>query len=359
MARINYFTGILFFAFILNIQVSGQSSKAYDEEIGLIIRKIQQYPGRTRDLGRLKENFDIAARLDSNDVHSLLKTGQPDIWTEICKIYSRMDARQRKVQDIPENSLKQSGIQIVDYERSIKDARHKAEAYLKAHGEKMLQSGSQADARMAYFDFMQLAAMDGSYQGIDKFLRKAILIGSSNVEFEFHNRTGKEISPALIDRLTIIIREFKKAKYGQEIPQVTDESFAFILRVILDDVEVGPDQYKEVQYQEERDVYHDGIVVDTIKCLITETRQLKKAMLGGSLEYVDKQTGQVVNKIPLKVESVFRNSYASLQGNPEAAGEETTRLLKAGKAEYPSSDQMIGDALREFTDKARQIILSE
>jgi hypothetical protein len=263
------------------------------------------------------------------------------------------------VQSIPESSLKQSGIEIIDYEHSLKDSKYRATAFLSAHGNKMLQSGSPPEARNAYFDLMQLARLDGSYEELDKRLRKAILIGSTDMEFEFHNRTGRAVSPDLTDRLTLIIAEFKKAKYGQEEPAETNDSFVFVLRVILDDLEVGPDQYKEFQYQEERDIYSGDQVTDTIKCLVTEYRQLKKATLGGSLEYVDKQTGQVVNRIPVKVETVFRNSYASLQGNPAAAGEETVKLLKAGKAEFPSGDQLISDALAEFIRKSREIILSE
>jgi hypothetical protein len=98
------------------------------------------------------------------------------------------------------------------------------------------------------------------------------------------------------------------------------------------------------------------IVIDTIKCLVRETRQLKKASLKGNLEYVDKQNGQVINRVPIFVESVFSNSYASLQGNPDAAGEETRQLLKAGKAEYPGTDQMTRDVTEEFTKRAREII---
>jgi hypothetical protein len=122
---------------------------------------------------------------------------------------------------------------------------------------------------------------------------------------------------------------------------------------------IGTDQVKEVQYQEERDVLQDHVVVDTMKCLVNETRQLKKAMLAGNIEYIDKQNGRIVNRIPLKVETVFRNSYASLQGNPDAAGDETRKLLTSTKAVYPSAEQMVMDATEEFSKKAAEIILSE
>lgn len=82
-------------------------------------------------------------------------------------------------------------------------------------------------------------------------------------------------------------------------------------------------------------------------------------MLAGSLEYVDKQTGRIIDRIPVKVESVFTNAYATLQGNPDAAGDDTRELLKARKAAYPTNEQMILDATEEFARKASEIILAQ
>jgi hypothetical protein len=359
MSIIKYLALLNFFAIILISPLSAQNTVKYDEEIDVILKKIRQYPERTKDLEKLKENFELANKVDNDYLISILETGQPDIWLKMYNGYLKLDVRQKKVLAIPEKSIKLSGIKVEDYSRSLLDAKHKATAYFYAHGEKMLQSGNQADARTAYFDFMQVASLDGSYKELDKMLRKSILIGSSSVEFELINRTPNKITSTMAHQLTVIIRDFKKAKYGQEKPEQTDSSFVFILRIKLDEFEAGPDQFKELQYQEERDIYQGERVVDTIKCLVTETRQLKKARLSGRLEYVNKQSGQVVNSVPLKVESVFTNAYGSLQGNPDAAGDETLKLLSAHKADYPSADQMVSDATEEFSKKAKEIILSQ
>jgi hypothetical protein len=341
------------------VMVSGQSTKQYDEVISRIVAKIQQYPGRTKDLGELKENFDLANKIDHGHIISLLETGQPGIWLEVYKEYMSLENRQNLVKKIPEKSITLSGIQMVDYQKELAESKYKATAYHYALGEKLLKTGSQEDARGAYVEFMKVAGLNGSFKDLDKLLRRAILKGASNVEFELHNRTGMKISSSLVNHLSIIIWEFKKAKYGQEKPAATDDSFTFILRVILDDLKIGSDQVKEMEYQEERDIYRGEQVIDTIKCLVLETRQLKKALLSGSLEYVDKQTGKVVNRIPIKVESVFSNAYASLQGDPDAAGDATRELLRAKKAPYPSDEQMILDATEEFSKKAGEVILSE
>jgi hypothetical protein len=359
MIKIKYLIMITLVSGITGFAASGQNVTQCDEDISRIVSKLQQYPGRTNSLDDLKTCFDLANQADQERIRTLLSTGQPDIWFDIYQAYLKMDNRQKMIMKLPEKTINQAGIVFTDYKKSLSESKYKAATYLHAHGEKLLQSEKPGDARQAYIELLQVASLDNSYKNLDKLIRKAILKGATNVEFEMHNRTHKTISPAMTDQLSIIIWEFKKAKYGQVKPTVTDKSFSFTLRVILDNLEIGPDQVRDLQYQEERDVYQGDQVVDTISCLIDESRQLKKAQLIGSLEYYDNQTGQVVNRIPIKVESVFTNAYATLQGNPAAAGEATVELLRAKKAAYPSDEQMILDATQEFSRKAGEIILAE
>jgi tetratricopeptide (TPR) repeat protein len=359
MARIKYLIVWIFFTGLTPVLLSGQNTAAYDDEILRIVGKIKQYPDRVKDIDKLKENYDLANKIDRDHLVSLLESGQPDIWTDVHTCYRKLDERQALIKSLPEKSIQLSGIQFVDYDRELKESKYKAAAYHYALGEKFLKSEKQDDARRAYIEFLKVANLDASFKDLDLLLRKAILKGATRIESELHNRTGKNVSPAMVDQLSLIVWEFKKASYGQEKMETIDAPFAFILRVVLDELLIGPDQVKEMEYQEERDIYIGDQVVDTIKCLITETRQLKKALLSGSIEYVDKQTGNVLNKVPLKVESVFSNFYASLQGDPRAAGDETRALLKAKKAAYPSTEQMTLDATEEFSRKALEIILAK
>ena len=353
---------ILLFIMILiiaGLPAFGQATKQYDEDIDRIVGKIKQYPGRTKDFDALKENYYQANKIDLDRIMELKLTGQPDIWYGIHQVYLKLDNRQKTIMKLPPKTVLQLGIEQIDYKTDIDESKYKAMAFLYAHGEKLLESDDPEDARKAYIDLVKVVELNSSYKSLDKLIRKAILKGATNMEFEMHNRTHKVISSSMVDQLSIIVWEFKKARYGQAKPAQEDNSFAFSLRVILDKLNIGPDQVKDLQYQEERDIYQDGIVVDTISCLIQESRQLKKAQLTGSLEYYDKQTGQVINRIPIKVESVFSNAYASLQGDPAAAGESTKELLNSKKAAYPSDEQMILDATEEFTKKATEIILAE
>jgi hypothetical protein len=359
MIKIKYFLLFVTAFCMVDIQGFGQATATYDENISRIVHKIHQYPGRTKDLDELKENYLQANQVDHDRIMTLLTTGQPDIWFEVYQAYGKMNNRQVLIMTIPEKSFLLLGIEKTDYQQDLNESKYKATAYYYAHAGKLLQEAKPESARQAYDELLKLAGMNGSYRDIDKLIRKAILGGATSVVSEMHNRTGKVVSSSMVDQLSIIIWEFKKARYGQVKPAATDDSWPFTLRVILDNMEIGPDQVKDLEYQEERDLYQGETVIDTISCLVSESRQLKRAFLSGSLEYFDPRLGQVINSVPIKVETIFSNSYATLQGNPAAAGEDTRKLLDSKKVEYPSDEQMILTATEEFVKKATEIILAE
>lgn len=359
MIKIKYLFSLFLVFGYMSFQGFGQTTANYNGNISRIVGKIHQYPGRTKDLDALKENYFQANKIDQDRIHDLLSAGQPDIWYEVYQTYRKMDNRQKMVMTVPEKTFLLLGFEKTDYQNDLNESKFKATAYLYAHAEKLLQDVKPESARQAYDELVKVAGMNDAYRNLDKLIRKAILGGATNVVFDMHNRTGQLIGSSMFDQLSIIIWEFKKARYGQAKPAEVDDSYAFTLRVILDEMQISPDQIKKLEYQEERDLYKGETVVDTIRCLISESRQLKKAQLTGSLEYFDPRIGQVINRVSIKVETVFSNAYATLQGTPNAAGEDTRQLLDSKKAAYPSDEQMILTATEEFAKKAKEIILAE
>ena len=59
-------------------------------------------------------------------------------------------------------------------------------------GKSYCKSEKPEDARQAYVELMKVAGLNGSYKSLDKLIRKAILKGATNVEFEMHNRTAQD-----------------------------------------------------------------------------------------------------------------------------------------------------------------------
>jgi hypothetical protein len=359
MIRIKHLFWLFLALLFVHLPGFGQSTETYDENIQRSAKKLRQYPGSAKEVEILKENYNMANAVDQERINEIRATGQPDIWLEMYRIYMKMDKRQELVKGLPERTKQRMAVEYQDYSRSIRESKNKASAYIYAHAEQLLQTDKPEAARQAYNELFQLARLNDHYKEMDRLIRMAILRGATGIEFELYNKTGRKLSSSMDVQLTEIVWAYKKVRYGQTREEKPGGRYHFSLRVILDELKVGPDQIRELEYQEERDVYRGEEVVDTIRCFVKEYRQLKKASLGGSIEFYDHYAGQVINRIPLRVESVFTNAYAFLQGDAEAAGEETRALLASRKVAYPSEEQMILDAADEFVKKTIQVILDQ
>jgi hypothetical protein len=337
-----------------------QDVTEYDENIARLVGKLQQYPEKNKLKAELGHDFQMANQADLNTINGLKATGQPDIWYGIYQANDRIDKRQDLVMSLPEKTIREAGFQFIDISRDLEESKNRATYYSYAFALKMLADTSPVSARKAYIELLKVVRLqDGSYKDLDKLMRKAILNGSTSMEFALVNKSGQNLTSDIIGRLDKIVWDYKRARIGQQETVPSEIPFKFILRVVINEIDVSGDQVKELNYQEERDLYSDEEVVDTIKCLVYEYRQLKKATMIGRIDFYDVQLGQVVNIVPINVESVFTNSYGTLQGNPDAAGDATKMLLDSKKADYPSAEQMILDATDEFVVKARQIVLVE
>ncbi len=339
-------------------QVFGQSTAEFDREIHRIIDKLKQYPGRTKDLGALATAYREAVAVDQAHIRELLKSGQPDIWPDLYGTYRKMENRQQDILSLPESTWKNAGIEMMDLSDPLAESKYKAGSYYYAHAQKLLSTGEPSDARLAYEELFQLARIYDQYKEMDKLIRKAVVTGATSMEFELQNRTGRVISNQMVSQLETIVVDFMRASRAQ-VPdkEVSTGSLAFRMRIVLDQIQIGSDQIRELEYAEERDRLENNQVVDTLKCTVREYRQLKKATLTGAIEYLDLQRDQVINRVPVSVESVFINAYAYLQGDPQAAGETTRALLNSRKVEYPSDEQMTRDVTGEFVKKSREVIL--
>ncbi len=352
------FISVLSVFFLLNVSgISAQSTPDDDLLIRKLVDKLQAFPRNEKSIIELKDAYDRACKADQERTMALKSSGQPDIWYEIYKLYDKQNKRQKFVMQLPDGTLKKAGFVFSDYEKDLKDSKFNAAAYLYALAAKLLNEGTPIGAKNAYDELILLSGLFNEYRDMDKLLRQAIIIGAANIRFELYNRTGKQLNEKIIDQLSTVVWDYKKERFGQLKPAQPDSNFNFTLRIVLNELDVTSDQTKEKQYAEERDIYNNGIVVDTIQCQVSETSQFKKASLKGSLDLVENQSGQVVNRIPVNVESVFRNSYGYIQGNPDACGDETRALLQRKKMAYPSSEQLILDAVAEFSKKSAEILI--
>jgi hypothetical protein len=327
-----------------------------DETIAKLVQKIGEYPKNKKKIQELQAVYNGANQEDINRIKELKASGQPDVWYEIYKRYARLDLRQKKVSELPESVLNSISYRKTDWAGEMDESRDHAAAYLYAHASKLLSGNDVQSARNAYDELMMLAGIVKKYRDLDELIRKAVLVGAESIRFELYNKTGQQLDDKIIDDLSQLVRTYKHNNLGQKQDEKVTGPYFFTIQVVLTELTVTPDQMKTVKYREERDVYRDGKVSDTIGVDVTEYHQRKVADMTGFISYIDNSKGQLINKAPLSVSSYFTNVYASIQGNPDACGEETMKLIQNKQQAYPSNGQIVMDIVDKFTKNAGSII---
>lgn len=328
-----------------------------DEDIMKAVDKVRQYPNSANKKEQLLEKFMKANQSDIENIESLRATGQPDAWYGIYQSYLALENRQNMLRELPGGVLRDMGIVFIDYGENKEEARKKAASYLYAHAEKLLNEEGPQEASRAYFELLKVLKLYDSFREVDVLLRKSIARGAGTVDYDLVNNTGGRLHPVVISKMGEIF-----TAYENKLPVRRQEGSGadFSIQVVVQETDVSAGQIKKLKYAEERDLLNDnGQVVDTIRCVVDETRQRKSATIRAEIRYRDNRGDVLINRIPVSVESVFLHRFGSLQGDPAAASEQTLELIKAREVDYPSDESMISDAMDMFREKAMSVMLPE
>ncbi len=348
----------ILFVFLAGNAALSQSLSELDAAYNKDFKKLKQYPQSAKRISALQESYEAISQGEQQMISSLRATGQPDIWYDIYRLYNKMDLRQKELQTLPGSTLKVLAVPFQDYSESILESKNRAETYFYAHAKKLLGDGGQEAAGLAYDDLVLLAGLSRSHDDLDVLLRKAVLDGATKLEYEFYNRTGKTLNEKIVDQISVAVMAYRAARKDADATTENLRQRPFIIKIYLTDLKVSPDRVKKANYVEERDVYSGDVVVDTIRCSIDEYKQVKGAVLDGRIDIYDVNMKNVINTVPIHAESMFVYSYATLKGNPDAAGKDTRVLLARKEVEFPSNEAIVMDAAAEFTKEAVKVLLN-
>jgi hypothetical protein len=164
-------------------------------------------------------------------------------------------------------------------------------------------------------------------------------------------------------------------KFDNELQSNT--TYHYYILLTLKGINVMPEQLKENRYTETKQV-QDGysyvldtkgnvkkdslgndiktIKYKTISCNVLETMQHKEASIGGSLDYIDVATQQILKSEPIAYVSNFDNFFAGAQGDINALKPETKSKLQGSFVPFPNSENMILRANADLKNLAKTIV---
>lgn len=354
----------------------------YDAAIRKSTQKLKRKKQNDKEIVVLEQSYQKANERDRERIGFLKKEGKPDNWDEIFGIYSRMAQRQENLKPLLplhlEGQNRNANFEIVNYSDEIIQAKKNATEYFYAHALSLLGRNNKSDARLAYDELLRVKGYSGNYKDVDKELQRAKDIGTSYVLFKMKNTTGVPLPPSFEDELTkISLSDLNGEWLRYYTREVKDMDYDYVIVVNMKNINVSPEAVKETSFTETK-IIPDGFqyVFDangnvkkdssgndikmpktkTIFCNVIETYQNKKAIIAGSLDYINNSTGQLLKTDPIASENFFEyRSYGAI-GDINALKPETKAKLGPKPVPFPSGFDMLLQAGQVLKGMVKDII---
>lgn len=373
--------GYLILTLVLLLSACTSSKKLlekgrYDKAIEKSAKALRKDPGDTDELYVLQEAYRQANMFDRERIKFLEKENRDDNWLEIYFLYSQLENRQDVIRALPSRVRNQFA--LVDYDDEIIQSKKSAAEALYQQGLEYLDRGDRQSGRLAYDEFIEVKKIYPDYRNVNRRLEEAKYLGTNFILLRIENNSDK-VLPEYFDT------ELRKIGLGDlntqwlqyETHADTFIRYDYDLVLNIREIAVSPERIETNKYTESREV-QDGMryVLDrngnvkkdslgndirvpnmvTVSAEVTESIQRKSALVGGSLEYIDLRTNQLVKTEKIAVEAVFEHFSAVASGNIEALSEDTKEKIGSRPVPFPSNEAMLMDAARNLKERTKDII---
>lgn len=348
----------------------------YDRAIDRASEKLMKKPDNGKELAVLKEAYELANTFDQERIDFLELEGLEESWVEIYMLYEEMNIRQNKVRRLP--SRVRSQFTFVNYDQKIVDSKAAAADVSYRRGENFLAAGDKLSARQAFSEFEQADLIYPGYRNVIQKMAEAEIAGRNNALFLIENNSGMVV-PEFFDS------EIKKVTLKElntlwlNIDTYENETIDYDHFVILNisDISFSPETIERRTFTESREIQDgmryslddDGNVrkdstgndirvpnMITVSAEITETVQLKSAIVGGSLNVYDMRTDQLVQTDNIGVEAVFRHRFGEFTGDRRALSEELQAVMRGREVPFPANEEMMMDAAELLKERSKAIV---
>jgi hypothetical protein len=357
----------------------------YDGAIRLAVQKLKRSK-KDKNVLLLETAFAKAQERDLNRIEFLKKEGQPSSWAEITRLYAGIKNRQNMVTTVTPLRVvaenRPANLKFESVDDAMIDARQNAAGYLYTSAQNLIGiARSNNDRKAARQAFDKLNQIDQYYQNYkDKETLKAQAkdLGISRVFFKMLNSSGM-IMPAEFERelLSVYARDLNTNWLQFYTQRQSGMYYDFEIFMNVQTVVVSPEQQREREYIEERDI-NDGNepVLDGrgkpkldslgrpitrpkirhVRATILEVSQRKNARVGGQLEFIDGSNGQMIKKVPANADAIFENFAATFKGDREALSPESQQKIGNRPQPFPSNPQLLMNAADRLKGVMKQAV---
>jgi hypothetical protein len=227
-----------------------------------------------------------------------------------------------------------------------------------------MKSNLKDSYRQAFAEFLRAKDYVGDYEGIDRKIEEAKLMGMSRVFVSIQNNSIIKFPKEFEDDLLAL--DFPRLNsewveyYTQDLNNNTQ--YDYFVNVNIRNVAVSPDQSIQRDSVIKRDI-EDGFsyVLDkkgnvmrdslgndikqkkfkTVQCALVETMQSKECRIDGDVEVVEMNPNKVLKKDPIGARSNFENVSSRALGDVQALNAKQLARTKTSVVPFPSDIEMI------------------
>ena len=353
----------------------------YDLLIDKSVKALIKNPNSEEDASLLDKAYKLANDRDLERVKYLKMEGNPNSWDEILSLYATLKNRQSSVKRVLPLHIAERTVQyeFIDYDAEIVDAKQKAGEYFNAHGRKLMENKNKESYRQAYNELRRAKDYSGgSYRDLDQLINKARYLGTSRVLINMVNHTIINLPPEFTDGLVAVNANELNSEwvefYTRKLEK--DEQYDYYVDIVLQAINVSPDQVKDKDLIEKKTVENGfeyvldakgNVMKDTsgndikikkykeIQCTVIESHQQKDCNIQGEIEFVSVNPNSLLKKQPIAAGTHFEHVSARAIGDMNALSPEKKQLIELEPIPFPDDIRMIIDcteALKKSINEA-------
>lgn len=348
----------------------------YDKAIEKSVKKLRKDPGNDKELYVLKEAYTKANAFDRDRISFLEKEGRSENYIEIYDLYQRLDRRQDRIKTLPSSLMDE--FTIINYDDELIASKEQAAEVSYQRGLEYMDAGNRESARLAFYEFDRVMQIYPDYKDVRDRINEAEYMGTNQVLFVIENNS--EI--ILPERFDEELKKIGMADLNDRWIQYSvyeDEEVIYDYFIMLDirDIAISPERVDRESYTETAEV-QDGMkyVLDergnvkkdslgndirepnmvTISAEVTETRQWKEAIVGGSINYIDLRTDQLVRSEDISVTALFEHYSAGFTGDERALSEDSKNIIGREMVQFPPNEIMLMDSADLLKEKSKEVM---
>ncbi len=371
------FLPYIVFSFLFLSWGCGSTSKLilsgnYDQAIARTINKLKRNRNNEKQIKFLKEAFDKAQERDLRRIEYLKKEGLAGNSVEVFRIYEQIKERQEKIKPLLPLYIDEAEVpfKLINVDDELIRWKKEAAGFLYESAVRQLKNGDKYDARQAYEKFAEVDQIFPGYRDVEKYMNEARNKGMNYVLYLVTNRSANLVPIEFVEELYTLDYARINGKWFTILPEIEKHNVEsdHEVAVIIDIVDVGPEQIKEKEWIEKKEIENGYIyakdengnfitdslgkkikvpIYKEIQCKVIEAQQFKAATFKGKIELRDLRSNQLLDSQPLNVNFVFEHLSYRTEGNTDALSEETRKKLGNRPVPFPSDFQMVMDAARE------------